>query len=101
MDIRPPTTQSKNLLKEIRLCLEKGHYNFSKHALKRMSERKADLQDVIHVLKNGHYDQTKDTWDNKYQTWNYSIVGTSVDQKKLRIVVNIDESFMIVVTVIR
>lgn len=95
----PP--QLKTLLKTVRECVQHERYRFSNHALQRLSERKVDLQDVIYVLKHGSHDQARDTWDVHYQTWNYSIVGKTVDQKNLRIVVNVDASFVVIITVIR
>jgi hypothetical protein len=53
------------------------------------------------VLRNGYHERIKDTWDEKFYSWNYSIKGKTVDRKPCRIIVNLDVNGLLIITVIR
>lgn len=98
--------QTKNekipdLLIRIKNYIENGKYRFSQHAADRRKERFLSLPDILEVLRNGHHEKTKDSWDEKYKEWNYAIRGKTVDQETCRIIVCIDESGLLIITVIR
>jgi len=59
-----------------------------------------DLQDVVHVLKTGYRERTKDSLNNKFQTWNYAIRGKTEDSKIIRIIIAFSKD-MIIVTVMK
>lgn len=89
-----------DVLNKIRNYLDNGKYRFSEHATKRKQERFLSLPDVIEVLRNGHHEKAKDTWEEKYQSWNYAIRGKTADQKTCRIIVSIDVVGLLIITVI-
>lgn len=90
-----------DLLNKIRNYLDSGKYRFSQHATIRKKERFVSLPDVIEVLHNGHHEKAKDTWEEKYQSWNYAIRGKTADQETCRIIVSIDIDGLLIITVIR
>lgn len=90
-----------NLIFKIRECLDNGTYRFSKHALERRNERAASLPDVIEVLYNGYHEKIKDTWDDAFNAWNYSIRGNTIDNDTFRIIVSFEDNGLLIITVIR
>lgn len=90
-----------NVLNRVRDCLEKGKYRFSNHAMDRRKERFVSLPDIIEVLRNGYHEKIKDTWDEVFKAWNYSIRGKTVDQKTCRIIVSFEDNGLLIITVIR
>lgn len=90
-----------DLLIRIRVCLDNGKYRFSQHATERRKERLVSLPDIIEVLRNGHHEKAKDTWDNVYKAWNYAIRGKTVDKDTCRVVVSFEGDGLLVITVIR
>lgn len=99
MAIRPE--KCSNLLIIVRRCVEVGNYRFSNHALDRKQERGFILPDIIYVLKHGYHEKAKDVWDLEYATWKYAVRGKTIDGDEARIVISIDESGMLIITVIR
>src|SRR5579872_2723223 len=90
-----------DLLKRIRTCIEQDHYKFTKHASERKSERSLSLMDILYVLKNGIHESAKDSWDKRFETWNYAIRGKGVDKNDVRIIVSFDKTGLLIITVIR
>lgn len=90
-----------NLLKKISECIELERYRFTKHALERKNQRIIEIPDMLYVLRHGRHEKTKDSWDGKYNAWNYSIRGKTTDEEELRIIVSFDEFGLLIVTVIK
>ena len=80
-----------NVLEIVRQCFALGRYVYSKHALIRQKERGISDGDVRCAALNGWHEKKKDAWDIQYESWNYSIRGSSLDGERLRIPVNLDE----------
>ncbi len=95
------TEKCENLLEQVRLCLEKSRYRFSNHALERKQQRAFTLLDILHILKNGRHEKAKDTWDEQRMMWKYSLRGKTIDRDEGRIIVSLDETGMLIITVIR
>ena len=89
-----------DLLTLVRSAVLEDRYRFSAHALLRMTERKVTIPEVVHVLETGHHEKSKDTYDSLHGDWNYCVVGQTVDGRRLRVVVALDPTSMLVVTVI-
>ncbi len=94
-------SKHSDLLKRIRTCIENDRYKFTKHALERKSERSLSLMDILYVLKNGVHEGAKDSWDKRFEAWNYAIRGKGVDKNDIRIIVSFDKTGLLIVTVIR
>jgi hypothetical protein len=54
-------------------------------------QRGITFQDIIHALKNGRHEKSKDIFDAAFQAWNYAMRGPAVDQNELRVIVSFDE----------
>lgn len=80
----------------IKHLLKEGQTEFLPHAQKRMQHRGLDDQDIIHILKYGQIVEHSKPDD----LWRYTISGKSIDQKKAKCVVEINDR-LIIVTVIK
>ena len=85
---------------QIRLCIEKGSYLDTRHAIDRQNERQITRPEILYVLKNGYHEKRKDKFDESYNSWNYSVRGKTVDRRELRVIVSFDESGMLIITAI-
>ncbi len=90
-----------DLLRMVHDCLDEGTYRFSQHAVDRGKERSVPLPDIIEVLRNGHHEKRKDTWDTIFNSWNYAIQGKTVDQNTCRIIVSFEDNGLLIITVVR
>lgn len=95
---RPPKID--NLCEKIQSCLKKHKYRQSRHAMERVNKRNVTFLDVLHVLENGYREETKDSYDEAFQSWKYSIRGKTVEDIDLRVIISINEENMIIITVI-
>ena len=91
----------KDLMEQVKLCIDKGNYRFSNHALERKQQRALILSDILYILRNGYHEKVKDTWDEERRMWKYSIRGKTIDMSESRIIITIDQSGMLIITVIR
>lgn len=85
---------------QIHICLEKGSYLDTRHAIDRQNERQIARPEILYVLKNGYHEKRKDKFDEAYKSWNYSVRGKTVDRRELRVIVSFDESGMLIITAI-
>jgi hypothetical protein len=81
----------ENLLESIRICIETGAYRDTSHAIKRKAERNITLPEIIHVLRTGKYEKSKDYFEEAFNAWNYAIRGKTIDGFELRVIVSFDE----------
>ena len=88
------------LMPAIRAALEQGDYIYSNHALERQNQRKITRSEVLQVLKGGHHEKAKDTYEEAYKAWNYAVRGKTGDKRELRIIVSFDPQGMLIVTAI-
>jgi hypothetical protein len=80
--------------------IDSGSYRFSAHANERLQQREVTRLEVKQALKRGYHEKRKDSFDEQYQCWNYSIRGKTLDQRVLRVVVSFNEANMLIITVI-
>ena len=90
----------KDLLAEVEKCLQKGKYLYTGHAHQRLQKRVVTRQEVRQVLRNGYHEKRKDEFIEEYNSWNYSIKGTTIDKRVLRVIVSFDSSNMLIITII-
>lgn len=99
MNSRPD--KHSDLMQTIKDRVESGNYRDTTHAVDRKGERKILRTEIEYVLKNGHHVPKKDQFDELHQAWNYAVEGSTVDRKKLRIIVSFDEATkLLIITVI-
>ena len=75
------------LQKEILKYLEEDRYRLTKHADEELKNDDLDLNDALHVLKNGKHNHKKTEFNNKHQTWHYAIDGVTKDLKNVRVII--------------
>lgn len=80
-----------NLLNVIRECISLGKYRDTTHAVQRRRERGIFLPEILHVLNAGRHEKSKDSCDEAFNAWNYSIRGLTVDGLDLRVIVSFDD----------
>ncbi len=90
-----------NLLETVKTFVQNGRYHITEHASLRMKERHVILPEVLHVLQSGWHERKKDTYNEKFQDWDYAIRSQPRDERSLRIAVAIDElTMLVIITVI-
>ncbi len=90
----------KDILGLVSTAVAAGHLTYSRHADQRMSKRGIIKPEVEYVLKNGHHEAKKDHFNEAYRSWDYAIKGLTVDGRRLRIVVAMEQPNVLVVTAI-
>ena len=71
------------------------------HAQQRMTERRINLPEVLHVLKTGWHERRKDRYDSAHNDWSYAIRSQTVDARSIRVVVAVDPNTdVVVITVV-
>ena len=89
-----------DLLSKLHTAVERGFLRFSNHALERMVERGILRLEVEYVLKSGHHEKRKDSFDEEFDSWNYAIKGKTQDGRSLRIVISFEKPNFLVITTI-
>ncbi|MBL6991386.1 MAG: DUF4258 domain-containing protein [Bacteriovoracaceae bacterium] len=90
----------KKLIAAINKSLDSGDYIYTGHANARLQQREVTRQEVKQVLRSGFHEKKKDKYDPAYESWNYSVKGTTIDNRNLRVIVSFDEYGMLIITVI-
>jgi len=84
------------LKKEILWHIESGKYRLTKHAAEEQANDDIDLQDTVHVLKTGHHEGNKTSFNTSFQAWNYAIRGRTEELKTIRVIISFAHEMMIV-----
>ena len=90
----------KDLHAQVEKCLQEEKYLYTGHAHQRLQERVVTRQEVKQVLRNGYHEKRKDEFIEEYDSWNYSVKGTTVDKRILRVIVSFDSNNMLIITII-
>lgn len=89
----------ENLLERVRNCINSGAYRDTFHAIERKAERNITLPEIIHVLRTGRHEKSKDHFEEAFNAWNYAIRGKTIDGLKLRVIVSFDkEKDLLIIT---
>ncbi len=100
---KPEKKKTHELLIAIEEAIENKCYYFTPHALVRSEERKnVSALQVLKILKSAskYHEPKKDSFQESFQDWNYSIRGKSVDAEDIRIILSFDGNGMLIITVI-
>ena len=89
-------------------AVEIGRFGYSIHGKDRLDQRIIKLglvePDVAYVIKHGHRELKKDTWNPTHQNWVYAIRGKTKDDVDLRVCFAVEQlpagHWVIIVTVI-
>ena len=90
----------KDLLADIKNCLDSGRYLDTYHSAVRQGERLITRTEMVHVLRNGRHEKEKDRFDPRYSEWNYSICGRTIDARELRIIVSFEANNLLIITAV-
>ena len=93
-------TKIKNLNLLLKEAVTLGHLLFSEHSLLRLKERKILKTEVEFILKNGFHEKRKDKFNEKFNDWDYSIRGRTLDGRTLRVIIAVIKPNIFVVTAI-
>lgn len=85
-------------MEQVRVCLEKGRYKDTFHAMERKRERRITLPDIIHILRNGVHEKAKDTYSEEFKAWKYAIRGKTIDDREIRVIVSFNSDGMLIIT---
>ncbi len=98
---RPNPPKLENVLKIARDCIESGKYLATFHAECRHLERDITLLDALHVIRHGFREPKHDQYKEEWQSWNYAIRGTTLQDETVRVVISFDKVLkLLIVTVI-
>lgn len=98
--VKKRSEKIKNVLSEIKKCIEKGRYFVTTHAFSRQNERLISLPESLQVLETGYEEKKKTCFDTEHNTWKYAIRGKTLrDKLDVRVIVAFDESDMLIITV--
>lgn len=97
----PNPPKLENVLKTARDCIESGKYLATFHAECRQLERDITLLDALHVIRHGFREPKHDQYKEEWQSWNYAIRGTTLQDETVRVVISFDKVLkLLIVTVI-
>jgi len=103
LSIKPKKKTKPELFEIIENAIDTCNYIFIKHGKLRSEQRKHvnDLQ-IINILKskNKKHEAKKDYYQEGHADWNYHIIGKTIDNEKVRIVLSFDSNLMLIITVI-
>jgi hypothetical protein len=86
-------------LQKLRACLDQDRYRLHPHFWTQLRELSVDLNDALHVLRQGMI-EVEPEFDPAIQQWRFTVRGLTVDGKHLSIVftfVEIDD--LVVLTI--
>ena len=86
------------LMEMVRKCLDSGRYRDTCHSIERRLERKIILPEVVHVLRVGRHEKSKDIFDEVFDAWNYAVRGKTLEGMDLRVIISFDEANLLIIT---
>lgn len=90
-----------NVLETARDRIESGKYIATFHAECRQLERDITLLDALHVIRHGFREAKHDQYKDDWQSWNYAIRGTTLQDETVRVVISFDSELkLLIITVI-
>jgi hypothetical protein len=102
-----PNTRSKKSTSELWASIEQAiaarRYFFTRHAFERSIDRKnVNMLQVLDILTSDHkyHESSKDRYNPTFQSWNYAVLGRTIDDERVRIILSFDENDMLIITVI-
>jgi hypothetical protein len=69
---------------KLQACLEQDRYRFHPDVWKGFRELQIDLNDALYVLRHGTICE-EPVFDGKCGQWRFTVQGTTVDERELRI----------------
>lgn len=90
-----------NVLELAKKCIDAGNYLPTFHAECRQLERNITLLDALYVIKHGYREPKHDQYKVEWQSWNYALQGTTLQNETVRVIISFDETTrLLIITVI-
>ena len=98
---KPPKKTTTEIFAAIDKALNTGEYFISIHGRQRIKERRVTALHIVQALRceKRKHEARKDKHEKGMHDWNYSIISTDIEDRKLRIILTFSQQ-MLVVTVI-
>ena len=61
------------------------------HCCTHMIERDYSTPDLLYLLETGDYKQYEPEWDTKHKNWLYFVVGTDLDDRRLKVLFVVED----------
>ena len=68
---------------KLRACLEQDRFRFHSDVWKAIRELQIDLTDALYVLRHGTICE-EPVFDDEFGQWRFTVQGTTVDERELR-----------------
>ena len=83
-------------------ALNSGEYIISRHGRKRGKERGVTALNIVQALRrpDRRHEAKKDKYDVGMLDWNYSILSSDIEDRKLRIILTFSEHMLIVTVIV-
>lgn len=91
-DRKKSPSKEENVLKKMKELLGLNKIRFSPHANSRMGERNIIDYEIRQALSAGKHDVRRDRYSIKWQSWEYSIEGKTIDERHLRVGISFEIS---------
>ena len=66
----------------------------------RKGERGVNRLEIAQVLICGKHEKSRDRFEARHNSWSYSIRGSTVDERELRVVIGFENEYLVIITVI-
>lgn len=96
--IDPPKRQEVEA--EVKRLLDMHLYKEGGHAIKKMRNENVTRMEIIYILRHGGRVPRKDQRNSDGTAWKYAFEGSTVDGRRLRVVVFVEDGRVEVVTAI-
>lgn len=105
--MKPVKRTDKELWSLTEKRIAEKNYVIKSHAKDRQGERSITDIDILDILENKknrkrNRNKKKDIYEEGYADWKYCIEGMDLDEEnKIRVIISFDESYLLIITVIR
>ena len=94
-----------NVAHKVQILLKAKKIRLTTHANERMAERNVIYYELLQALSKCKHETDKDRFSSLHKTWQYSLIGCTLDERLLRIGVSFETNentaeILLIVTVI-
>lgn len=87
-----------DVMAEVARHVDHGSLLFTRHAFESMEIDELEQDEVLEALRNGARAEQHDEYSNTHSNWSYSIHGTGLDGRSIRVAVTFRALDMVVAT---
>jgi hypothetical protein len=88
-----------NVVKAAIEAYENNKVLYHSHAELRESQRDINRAEVEQAIRSGSHIKKRDQFDEVHKCWKYCIEGKTLDKRKIRVVLTIDDDGLMVITI--